>query len=159
MMAEAIEGLIPLVGITEALAAVGVKRATWYRHHRQSPEPTRPERITTPQPRALSQAERKEIKRLLDSDEFVDEAPATVYAKLLDQGIYLGSVSTMYRILHEHDEVRERRRQATHPAKKKPELIATKPNEIWSWDITKLHGPEKWTYYCDDVPVTLAAQV
>jgi len=61
--------------------------------------------------------------------------------------VYLGSVSTMYRVLHEHDEVRERRRQATHPAHKKPELIATKPNEIWSWDITKLHGPEKWTYY------------
>jgi putative transposase len=65
----------------------------------------------------------------------------------------------MYRVLHEHDEVRERRRQATHPAHQKPELIATKPNEIWSWDITKLHGPEKWTYYCDDIPVTLAAQV
>src|ERR1019366_3926319 len=83
----------------------------------------------------------------LESDEFVDEAPATVYAKLLDQGTYLGSVSTMYRILHEHDEVRERRRQATHPAHKKPELIATKANSVWSWDITKLHGPEKWTYF------------
>jgi len=147
MINEAIDELIPLVGRTKALLAVGVSRATWYRHHRQSPEPPRPERIATPQPRALSVIERKEIKRLLESDEFVDEAPATVYAKLLDQGIYLGSVSTMYRILHEHGEVRERRRQATHPAKKKPELIATKPNEIWSWDITKLHGPEKWTYY------------
>jgi putative transposase len=147
MINEAIDELVPLVGKTKALAAVGVSRATWYRHHRSSPKLPRPERIVTPQPRALSAVERKEIRRLLESDEFVDEAPATVYAKLLDQGIYLGSVSTMYRILHEHGEVRERRRQATHPAKKKPELIATKPNEIWSWDITKLHGPEKWTYY------------
>jgi len=89
----------------------------------------------------------EEIKATLESNEFVDEAPATVYAKLLDQGTYLGSVSTMYRVLHEHDEVRERRRQATHPAHKKPELIATKANSVWSWDITKLHGPEKWTYY------------
>ena len=99
------------------------------------------------QPRALSEVERKEVKRTLESDEFVDEAPATVYAKLLDQGTYLASVSTMYRVLHEGDEVRERRRQATHPAHKKPELIAQGPNEISSWDITKLHGPEKWTYF------------
>jgi putative transposase len=147
MIDEAIDELVPLVGKTKALSAVGVNRATWYRHHRQSPKPPRPERIATPQPRALSEVERKQIKAALESDEFVDEAPATVYAKLLDQGIYLGSVSTMYRVLHEHDEVLERRRQATHPAHKKPELIATKPNDIWSWDITKLHGPEKWTYY------------
>jgi hypothetical protein len=70
-------------------------------------------------------------------------APATVYAKLLDEGIYLGSVSTMYRVLRAHDEVHERRRQATHPAAKKPELLASKPNEVWSWDITKLLGPQK----------------
>jgi putative transposase len=147
MIAEAIDQLTPIVGTSAALAAVGADRATWYRHHRKSPLPERPEQIATPQPRALTPVERKQIKALLESDEFVDEAPPTVYAKLLDQGIYLGSVSTMYRILHEHDEVRERRRQATHPAHKKPELIATQPNEIWSWDITKLHGAEKWTYY------------
>ncbi len=85
--------------------------------------------------------------RVLNSEEFVDEAPATVYAKLLDQGTYLASVPTMYRVLREHDEVRELRRQATHPAANKPELFATKTNEIYSWDITKLLGPEKWTYY------------
>jgi putative transposase len=147
MIDGAIDEMAPLVGRDAALVAVGVDRATWYRRHRKSPKPVRPERITTPQPRALSPVERKQIKTLLESDEFVDEAPATVYAKLLDQGIYLGSVSTMYRILHEHDEVRERRRQATHPAHKKPELIATTPNSVWSWDITKLHGPAKWTYY------------
>ena len=147
MIDEAIGQLTPIVGTTAALATVGADRATWYRHHRQSPPPQRPERIATPQPRALTPVERKEIKATLESNEFVDEAPATVYAKLLDQGTYLASVSTMYRVLHEHDEVRERRRQATHPAHKKPELIATKANSVWSWDITKLHGPEKWTYY------------
>jgi putative transposase len=147
MIEEAIGQLTPIVGTTKALASVGAGRATWYRHHRQSPAPPRPERVATPQPRALTPVERKEIKATLESNEFVDEAPATVYAKLLDQGTYLGSVSTMYRVLHEHDEVRERRRQATHPAHKKPELIATTANSVWSWDITKLHGPEKWTYY------------
>jgi putative transposase len=147
MIEDAIGELRPIIGTTKALEAVGSDRATWYRKHRQSPAPVRPERVATPQPRTLSEVERKEIKRVLDSDEFVDEAPATVYAKLLDQGTYLGSVSTMYRVLHEHDEVRERRRQATHPAHKKPELIAEGPNQIWSWDITKLHGPAKWTYY------------
>jgi putative transposase len=147
MIEEAIDQLTPLVGTTAALASVGADRATWYRKHRQSPAPPRPERVVTPQPRALTQVERKEVKRTLESDEFVDEAPASVYAKLLDQGTYLASISTMYRVLHEHDEVRERRRQATHPAHKKPELMASGPNEIWSWDITKLHGPQKWTYY------------
>ncbi len=147
MIDDAIDELTPIVGTTAALAATGVDRASWYRRHRQSPPAQRPERVATPQPRALTPVERKQIKALLESDEFVDEAPATVYAKLLDQGTYLGSVSTMYRILSEHGEVRERRRQATHPAHKKPELIANGPNEIWSWDITKLHGPEKWTYY------------
>jgi putative transposase len=84
---------------------------------------------------------------VLNSEEHVDEAPATVYAKLLDAGIYLASVPTMYRVLRAHGEVGERRRQATHPAAKKPELLATKPNQVYSWDITKLLGPVKWTYY------------
>ena len=147
MIDDAVTELTPIVGRTPALSAVGVDRATWYRRHRTIPAPPRPDRVPRSQPRALSPVERKEVKALLDSDEFVDEAPRTVYAKLLDQGTYLCSPSTMYRILREHDEVRERRRQATHPAHKKPELIATRPNEVWSWDITKLHGPEKWTYF------------
>jgi putative transposase len=91
--------------------------------------------------------ERKEVLSVLLSEAHVDEAPATVYAKLLDEGVYLASVPTMYRILRAHDEVRERRRQATHPAHKKPELLARRPNQVWSWDITKLLGPAKWTYY------------
>jgi putative transposase len=147
MIDQAIVKLAPLVGVRDACAAVGEAQARWYRRHRQSAPPPKPERVPTPQPRALSEVERQQLRRVLNSDEHVDEAPATVYAKLLDEGIYLASVPTMYRVLREHDEVRERRRQATHPAAKKPELLATQPNEIYSWDITKLLGPAKWTYY------------
>ena len=83
----------------------------------------------------------------MHSDRFADLAPAEVWATLLDEGVYLGSESTFYRLLRRAGEVRERRRQATHPAKVKPELIAGAPNEVWSWDITKLRGPAKWSYY------------
>lgn len=147
MIDAAVTELAPLVGVRQACAALGEAQARWYRRHRQSPLPERAERVPTPQPRALSEVERKEVRRVLNSPEHVDEAPATVYAKLLDAGIYLASVPTMYRVLREHDEVGERRRHATHPATKKPELLANGPNEIWSWDITKLLGPAKWTYY------------
>lgn len=146
MTDTAIAELVPIVGVRGACEAVGEAQARWYRRHRQSPPAPKPERVPAPQPRALSEVERKEVRAVLNSDEHVDEAPATVYAKLLDQGIYLASVSTMYRVLHDHDEVRERRRQATHPAAKKPELIATRPNEVYSWDITKLLGAHKWTW-------------
>jgi putative transposase len=147
MIDAAIDELTPMVGVRRACTAVGEAQARWYRRHRQSPPPPRPERVPTAQPRALSQVERKELRRVLNSPEHVDEAPATVYAKLLDEGVYLGSVSTMYRVLRDHDEVRERRRQATHPAAKKPELLAEGPNQCWSWDITKLLGPAKWTWF------------
>jgi len=103
--------------------------------------------VAAPQPRALSDVERKEVLRVLHDPEHVDEAPATVYAKLLDQGVYLASTSTMYRLLRAQGEVHERRRQATHPPKVKPELLATRPNAVWSWDITKLLGPVKWTWF------------
>ena len=103
--------------------------------------------MASPPPRALSGVERKEVLRVLHDPEHVDEAPATVYAKLLDEGVYLASVSTMYRILRTEGEVRERRRQATHPPAAKPELLATRPNAVWSWDITKLLGPAKWTWF------------
>jgi putative transposase len=147
MIDQAVVGLTPVVGTRRACAAVGVAQAGYYRRHRQSPPPPTPERVPAAQPRALSVAERTELHRVLDAEEHVDAAPATVYAKLLDQGIYLASVSTMYRVLRAHGEVRERRRQATHPAAKKPELLATAPNQVYSWDITKLLGPAKWTYY------------
>lgn len=84
---------------------------------------------------------------MLHSDRFADLAPAEVWATLLDEGVYLGSQSTFYRLLRQAGEVRERRAQATHPAKVKPELVASTPNAVWSWDITKLRGPAKWTYY------------
>jgi putative transposase len=84
---------------------------------------------------------------VLHHERFVDQAPASIYATLLDEGRYLCSVPTMYRVLRVENEVRERRRQATHPATVKPELLATRPNEIWTWDITKLLGPAKWTYF------------
>lgn len=147
MIDDAIEELAPVVGVRAACRAVGEPRARHYRRHRKSPVPPRPERVITPQPRALAEVERKEIRRVLNSDEHQDEAPATVYAKLLDEGVYLGSVATMYRVLREHGEVGDRRRHATHPARVKPELVATGPNQVYSWDITKLHGPVKWTYY------------
>jgi putative transposase len=144
---DAISELEPLAGTAEACRVLGEPRARHYRRHRKSAPPPRPERVPKPQPRALSEVERKELRVTLNSPEHVDDAPASVYAKLLDQGVYLGSVSTMYRELRRHGEVHERRRHATHPAHKKPELIATRPNEIWSWDISKLLGPAKWTYY------------
>jgi putative transposase len=95
----------------------------------------------------LSEEERQAVRTLLNSDQFVDSAPRQVYASLLDEGQYLCSWRTMYRILAEHDEIRERRNQLTHPAYSKPELLATAPNELWSWDITKLKGPATWTYF------------
>jgi putative transposase len=83
----------------------------------------------------------------LHSERFCDVAPAEVWATLIDEGAFLASVATMYRVLRECGEVRDRRRQRTHPATIKPELVATIPNQCWSWDITKLAGPAKWTYY------------
>jgi putative transposase len=147
MIDQAIDELAPMVGTTAACAAVGRPRATHYRWHRKSPKPAKPDRVPALQPRALDEVERKEVLRVLHQPEHVDEAPATVYAKLLDTGVYLASTSTMYRILDAEDEVSERRRQATHPAHIKPELVAAKPNVVWSWDITKLLGPAKWTWF------------
>lgn len=148
MIDETITELTPLVGLKAACRAVGRARATHYRHHRKSPAPPRPtRREPVRQPQALTPAEEEQALSVLHSDRFVDMAPAQVHAILLDEGNYLCSVSTMYRLLRRRGEVRERRRQATHPARVKPELIADAPNRVWSWDITKLHGPAKWTYY------------
>ena len=97
--------------------------------------------------RALSGDERACVLGVLHEDRFVDLAPAEVFATLLDEGRYLCSERTMYRVLASNAEVRERRNQLRHPAYAAPELLAVRPNELWSWDITKLHGPAKWTYY------------
>ena len=148
MIDQAIAELTPVVGVKDACAAVGRPRATHYRWHRQSPPPPRPQREPKPQPRALSASERAEVLDVLHQERFVDLAPGEVHAILLDEGTYLCSESTMYRLLREeHGGVRERRRQAVHPPRVKPELVAHGPNQTWSWDITKLHGPAKWTYY------------
>lgn len=145
---QTIGDLAPLVGVKAACEAVGRSRATHYRQHRKSsPPPKPPSPPRRRQPRALTGEERAEVLSVLRSPDHVDEAPATVYAKLLDGGVYLCSVPTMYRVLRGENEVRERRRHARHPAAKKPELVALHPNEVWSWDITKLLGPVKWTYY------------
>jgi putative transposase len=155
----AVAELSPLVGRKAACAAVGVARASHYRHHptRQPRPPAQPAAEPSPvptakrrrqlQPRALSEPERGRLLEILHSQRFADAAPATVYATLLDEGVYLGSESTMYRLLRERGETGDRRRHATHPAKVKPELVASGPNQVWSWDITKLRGPAKWTYF------------
>jgi putative transposase len=147
MLDQTIDDLAATVGKRAACAALGRARATYYRRHRRSPPPPRPKRERAPQPRALSAVERSAVLSVLHHERFVDQAPASVYATLLDEGRYLCSVPTMYRVLRAAGEVRERRRQATHPATVKPELLATGPNEVWSWDITKLLGPVKWTYF------------
>jgi putative transposase len=146
---EAIAELAPAVGVAAACRVVGRPRASHYRRHRVSAKPAAHGPPTPPraQPRALSEVERQRVRDVLHEPRFVDKAPAQVYAELLDEGVYVASESTMYRVLAEDEEVRERRRQATHPAHVKPELVATEANQCWSWDITKLLGPAKWTYY------------
>jgi len=133
----------PRCGIAVTCAALRVPRATYYRRRR--PQSVRPPR--RPSPRALSADERAAVLSVLHEPRFMDLAPAEVYATLLDEGQYLCSERTMYRILAEHYEVRERRNQLRHPHYAAPELLARRPNELWSWDITKLLGPAKWTYF------------
>ena len=134
------------VGCAEACRALALPRASFYRARTPRPEP----QASSPRPkpsRALSDAERQAVLVHLHSERFVDQAPHQVHAALLDQGIYLCSPRTMYRLLDEHGEVRERRDQLRHPVYQKPELLATRPNQVWSWDITKLRGPVQWTYF------------
>ena len=143
---DASEKLAGDVGTAAACRAMGVARATFYRRRKPS-RPKTDDRPKRRQPRSLDESERRQVLDLLHSPRFVDKAPATVYATLLDEGTYHCSIRTMYRILHDAREVRERRNQLRHPKYKKPELLATAPNQVWSWDITKLLGPAKWTYY------------
>ena len=146
MMAAARE-LATTVGPSRAAAVFALPRASFYR----APRPTaaRPSGPRPTPPRALSAAERQGVLDVLHSERFIDQAPKAVYASLLDDdGTYLCSWRTMYRLLAAADEVRERRAQRRHPVYRKPELLATQPNQVWSWDITKLRGPMTWTYYC-----------
>ena len=137
--------LAPEVGMARACRVLGVARATAYRH--RLPWVASPARPRRPPPLALSEQERSAVLGELHSERFADASPAQVYATLLDEGTYLASERTMYRLLTAAAEVRERRDQLRHPAYARPELLATGPNELWSWDITKLRGPEKWTYF------------
>jgi putative transposase len=131
------------VGLKRACEVLRLPRSPFYRVCQPRPEP---------QPRptpanALSQAERAAVRQTLNSERFMDKAPRQVYASLLDEGRYLCSVSTMYRVLRLHEEVRERQDLRRHGVYQKPELLATAPNQVWSWDITLLRGPVKWSHF------------
>jgi putative transposase len=145
MIARTVDELTPLIGTRPACRALGAAPATIYRRRR--PPDLKPPRPRPPSARSLSEAEREAVLAELHSERFVDCSPAAVWATLLDEGTYLCSERTMYRLLAANGEVRERRDQLTHPSYARPELLATGPNETWSWDITKLLGPAKWTYY------------
>ena len=144
-MIASTEQLAETVGVSAACQALEMPRSSLYRARQgQAPDQTQESMVS---PRALSPDEKVEIRQVLNSERFADQPPREVYATLLDEGTYLCSWRTMYRILDENQEVQERRNQLRHPHYTKPELLATQPNQLWSWDITKLLGPTKWTYY------------
>ena len=143
-MMNAVDQLAPTVGVASACNALGLARASFYRRPVFGPMPLK---IRPSPARALSPEERANVRTLLNSTRFQDCAPAAIQATLLDEGQYLCSTRTMYRVLEQHGASRERRDQLTHPAYQKPELLATSPNQLWSWDITKLRGPVKWSYF------------
>jgi putative transposase len=142
----AVRGLASSVGIRAACDALQLPRASYYRERRASGSPS----VVASRPlpaRALRPAERETVLAHLHEERFQDRSPAAVYATLLDEGRYHCSIRTMYRFLKQEGESGERRDQLTHPPYQKPELLATAPNQLWSWDITKLLGPAKWTYF------------
>ena len=150
---DAVTHLAPTVGVLAACDFLGVARASFYRQRPvlgppASPalEPALPVERSAPA-RSLSPVERASVLTVLHEERFQDRSPAAVQATLLDEDQYLCSIRTMYRILEQEGESRERRDQLVHPAYHKPELLATAPNQLWSWDITKLRGPVKWTYF------------
>ena len=146
MIEQTVDELTPIIGTRPACRAVGASVATIYRR-RRPPQP-RPPRPRPAPDRALSEPEREAVLEVLHSARFVDVSPEETYATLLDEGTYLCSTRTMYRILAaHHGGVRERRAQLTHPDYAKPELLAKRPNELWSWDVSKLKGPAKWTWF------------
>lgn len=147
--------VLALLGVVAVCRALGIPRATWYRLRAESEgragieikteAPAALQTSSRRSPRRLSEGEEQQILDTLHADRFVDKAPAEVYATLLDEGTYLGSIRTMYRVLARHQEVRERRALRQHPTYARPELLATRPNELWSWDITKLRGATRGT--------------
>jgi transposase InsO family protein len=142
---EATSTLSETVGVQAACSALGLPRATYYRHQHAEPER---ERERPRPPLALAPEERQAVLEVLHAPGFVDRSPHQIWAVLLDEAQqHLCSVRTMYRILEGEGEVRERRNQLRRPAYAKPELVATAPNQVWTWDITKLKGPAKWSYF------------
>lgn len=146
-MIQAIPALAPTVGITAACEAVGLPRSSFYRAQAPAPLSRPSPTMRAASPRALTAPEKTVVRETLNSERFQDQAPREVYATLLDEQRYLCSWRTMYRILAENQPVCERRNQLQHPVYAKPELLATRANQLWSWDITKLRGPVTWTYY------------
>jgi len=140
---QSVEQLAQTIGVQAACTVLAVPRSSLYRLRHPHPETC----VHSVSPRTLSPAEKEKVRLELNSERFQDCAPREVYATLIDEGQYLCSWRSMYRILDENQEVRERRNQLHHPNYVKPELLATGPNQLWSWDITKLLGPAKWTYY------------
>ncbi len=135
------------IGIKTACKALSLSRAGFYREQRRDPPGNGQSKRGISHPRSLAPKEQEQVLEVLHAERFVDQAPQAVYATLLDEGRYLCSISTLYRLLRKNNEVKERRRQLRHPQYSKPELLATGPNQVWSWDITKLSGPVKWCYY------------
>ncbi len=144
---EAAERLGATVGLKRACESLRVSRGTLYRHRARAAHPAAETVLRAPPPLKLQPEERQAVLDLLHSPRFVDASPHTVHATVLDEGHYPCSVRTMYRLLAEEGQLRERRNVLRHPPYAKPELLATGPNQLWSWDITKLKGPAKWTYF------------
>lgn len=145
-MIAAAEALAEKIPVSQACTLLALPRSSLYRARR--PPPPKEKRPRPTPPRALSSLEKETVRDVLNSERFQDRAPHQVYGTLLDEGIYYCSISTMYRILREQDAVHERRQQRQHPYYTKPELLATGPNQLWSWDITKLRGAVTWSYFC-----------
>ena len=147
-MTEAVIALAPDKGLTAPVcSALGVSRVTVQRRRARLRAPAAITRRRPGPPRALTVPQRQTVLDLLHAPRFADQAPAEIYATLLDEGVYHCSIRTMYRLLGANGEVCERRRQLRHPVYQKPELLAERPNQVWSWDITKLRGPVKWRYF------------
>lgn len=140
------EKLAAEIGIARACEVLAIAKASYYRWKKQLAQPKKPRKKTITA-RSLSIEEKQKVLTILNSEEFMDKTPSQVYAKLLDRGEYLCSIRTMYRVLKENNQVKERRQIRAQRNYKKPELLATKPNMVWSWDITKLKGPHVWTYF------------
>jgi putative transposase len=147
-MDAALAGLAPLSSKTAACRILGISRATLHRQENPRPaEGEKPAAARAPHPAALSEEEREQVLNVLDSDRFADKSPAQAWAVLLGEGCCYCSIRTMYRILESRHEVRERRAQAAHPPRVRPELVATGPDQVWTWDITKLKSQWRGLYF------------